>query len=116
MKPQNHNNARTKAATHQRSPEVPLARGVVDAGEQLVEVGPLIDRLLPEGVCATDVPGRDDLQQGLVLYPPVLLEDVGFVSRGGKGTTQTKGCFSWGVECYSFGARLDCVAMSGGGV
>lgn len=69
--------------THQCSPEVPLPGGVVDAGEELVEVGPLLQRLLPERVCAADVPSRDDLEEGLVLYPPVLLENRKGAGGGG---------------------------------
>lgn len=61
--------------THQCSPEVPLPGGVVDAGEELVEVGAFLQRLLPERVRAADVPSRDDLEERLVLHPPVLLEN-----------------------------------------
>lgn len=64
--------------THQSPPEVPLPGGVIDAGEELVEVGPFLHRLLPEGVCTADVPSRDDLEEGLVLYPSMLLGDKPF--------------------------------------
>lgn len=48
--------------THQRAAEVPLPGCVVDAGEELVKVGPFLYRLLPKRVCATHISCRDDLQ------------------------------------------------------